>query len=197
MTLRATFSRIYRDNAWNGVESLSGPGSGDAATRRIREAIAQLVEDLGALSVLDVACGDGYWMPDVPGYLGIDVAPPAIARAQTLHPARAYRVADIRDGTWPAFDLVICRDAIQHLPLDDGVAVLEAIRRTRSRALLVSTYIDGENVDVGVGGAFRPDLTRPPFDLPQPERLICDGYAYETPELVRDPGKHLGLWQLR
>ena len=106
------FSDIYRDNRWNGVESMSGPGSGYAPTLYVAQAIEQLVIDINADSVLDVACGDGYWMPDLPNYVGIDVAPEAIALARKRHPGRTYEVSDIRDFPPRPFDLVIFRDAI-------------------------------------------------------------------------------------
>ena len=79
------FEDIYRINAWNGVESKSGPGSGPVATAHVAAAIVELVDELGARSVLDAACGDGYWMPDLPGYTGIDIAPEAIRIAQRRH----------------------------------------------------------------------------------------------------------------
>ena len=74
------WGRIYTENIWHGVESLSGPGSGSAATRHVAPAIVSLVERYGITSVLDVGCGDGFWMPDLPGYIGLDVSPVAIER---------------------------------------------------------------------------------------------------------------------
>lgn len=189
------FSDIYKRNSWNGVESLSGPGSGPTATKHVAPAILALVAELGITSVLDVACGDGYWMPDLPGYVGIDVAPEAIAKAQRRHRDRRYVVA----GAPPllAFDLVIVRDAIQHLSFADGLALLATIRETGSRWLLASTYLDVPNVDIATGDFYSPNLEAEPFSLGPPERLIFDGYGYADPDEIRDPQKHLGLWPLR
>jgi len=194
--MRETFSEIYRTNAWDGIESLSGPGSGPAATSRIKDQILEIVDALGIRDVIDVACGDGYWMPALPGYVGIDVAPEAIKRARKLHPTRTYVVGDVATMSLPRHDLVIARDVFQHLSFADGMALLSSILRSEPRYLLASTYAGGENVDVETGGAYCPDLTAPPFSLPRPERMIFDGYHYhETPE-IRDPRKHLGLWYL-
>lgn len=194
--MTGVFDRIYRDNVWNGVESRSGPGSDTAATARVAPAILALVDELGISSVLDVACGDGYWMPPLPGYLGIDVAGEAIARSRRRHPDRDYLVGNVAAIAPRPFDLVIFRDAMQHLPLGDGLAALEAIRASGSRWLLASTYVGGENVDVGVGDCYSPDLAVAPFSLGPPERLIFDGYRYDDPDAARDPRKHLGLWPL-
>lgn len=192
------FSEIYQRNGWNGVESLSGPGSGPAPTAPIAAAIEELVWRLNIQSVLDVGCGDGYWMPDLPGYVGIDVAPEAIELARSRHPDRAYLVTDVDDERIRAgrFDLVITRDAMQHLSFADGLALLEGIRRTRSHWLLGSTYVGGDNVDVATGECYSPDLSAAPFDLGPALELIVDGYGYEHPGEIRDARKHLGLWKL-
>lgn len=194
--MTATFDRIYRDNLWNGVESLSGPGSGPIATAHVSGQIVELAAELGVRSVLDVACGDGYWMPDLPGYVGIDVARAAVHAARQRHPDRHYRIGDIRRLRLAPADMVIVRDVIQHLSLDDGVEVIEAIRSGRHRWLLASTYIGGDNVDIETGDAYSPDLSAAPFDLGRPESVIFDGYTYHDPDAVRDPRKHLGLWAL-
>lgn len=194
------FDRIYRHNLWNGVESRSGPGSGSAATEPIARELVALVAELGIASVLDVACGDGFWMPNLPGYVGIDVAPEAIRLARARHPDRPYLVADARSlfdkFDIGGFDLVIVRDAIQHLPLEDGVDAIEAIVSSGSRRLLASTYQGGENIDIVAGDCFSPDLEAAPYSLGAPERLIFDGWTYHDSTAVRDPRKHLGLWSL-
>ena len=85
------FSRIYRDNAWNGIETRSGPGSHREPTRRVADAIVELVDWLGIRSVTNVGCGEDSWMPDLPGYIGLDVAPEAIEVAQRTTPTAHYR----------------------------------------------------------------------------------------------------------
>ena len=187
-----TFDTIYRTNAWNGDESRSGPGSGSIATARVKHQIVGLVKELKVKSVLDVGCGDGFWMPDLPGYVGFDVSRTAIALARTRHPDREYILH------WPAasFDLVITRDAMQHLSLEEGTLLLAMIYATGSSWLLASTYLGGENVDIVTGDAYSPDLEAEPFSMGPPERLIFDGYHYHETEELRDPRKHLGLWRL-
>jgi trans-aconitate methyltransferase len=165
--------------------------------------LATVLDITEAETVLDVGCGDGYWMPDLPGYVGIDVAPEAILAAEERHPDRAYSVADIRTYETDPFDLVIIRDAIQHMSLADGKATLEAIAATQSEWLLASTYLGTDNVDIPTGlderGHFTfysPDLQVAPFWLGPPRALFPDGYGYDKPGIVRDPRKMLGLWNL-
>lgn len=191
------FDRIYREGLWNGVESRSGPGSGTAATERVAHELAELVTMLGIRSVLDVGCGDGFWMPDLPRYVGIDVSAEAITRARRNHPERDYRLARLRDLAEPRmFDLVIARDAIQHCSFADGLDLLAAIRETGSHWLLASTYRGGENVDIATGACYSPDLEAAPFLLGSPELVIFDGYTYHDSGAVRDARKFLGLWPI-
>lgn len=194
--MSGVFDRIYERNAWHGRESLSGPGSGTASTTRLVPELLSLVARTGARSVLDAACGDGFWMPDLPGYIGIDLVPAAVERARARHPDRDLRVADIRRDALPAVDLVILRDALQHLPIADARAALANIARSGSRWLLASTYEGGANVDVTDGGDWCPDLGESPFDLPAPVARIFDGWGWEDPDEVRDARKWLGLWPL-
>jgi SAM-dependent methyltransferase len=196
--VRAIFDTIYRDNAWNGVESRSGPGSGDAATALLRAELVNLARELDVRSVVDAACGDGYWMPDLPGYTGIDVSAEAIELAQRRHPERRYLVGSLATVRIPTADLVIFRDALQHLSLNDGTAALARIIESGPRFLLASTYIGGLNEDITTGDAYSPDLMGQPFNLGEPDRLIFDGYHYHEhgTDAVRDPRKHLGLWSI-
>jgi SAM-dependent methyltransferase len=189
------FERIYRTNGWAGQESLSGPGSGTSATWRTAQALEELVASLGVRSVLDVGCGDGWWMPELPGYLGVDVSPTAIRRARHLHPGRRYRL--LRPGEpLPEAELVVSRDAVQHLPLEQGVELLRrCIHEARATWLLASTFVGGKNVPIEAGQAYSPDLEQPPFSLGKPEQLLPDGWAYDGSDQVRDPRKFLGLWR--
>lgn len=187
-----TFDRIYRDNLWNGEESRSGPGSGTSATAHLARNLDVLVEALDIESVLDVGCGDGFWMPDLPGYVGFDASRVAVMLARKRHPHRTF----VNRMPSQAFDLVILRDVIQHLPLADGCALLARIRATGSKLLLASTFAESDNVDVLPGEAFSPDMTAEPFSLGEPDWRFFDGYSYDGSAAVRDATKHLGLWRL-
>jgi len=192
------WSQIYRENIWNGTETLSGPGSNEVATRIAARDIVHVVSRFGFRTVLDAACGEGSWMPALPGYVGIDIAPEAIEKAKARHPDRVYLVGDVREIEMDKVDLVIMRDVIQHMTLEDGKAMLDAAFRL-GRFVLASSYIGGANTgiaeaDVLRGKAYDNDLTKPPFNLPQPKVAIPDGYEYNEPLRIRDQRKILGLW---
>lgn len=191
----SVFVNHYATNHWNGTDSLSGPGSSRVTTQHVVSALNLIERAIEPLSVLNVACGDDLWTPELPGYLGVDIVPQALERARGFHPNRRYQLADARDlSEYSTFDLAICRDAIQHVPIRDGARMIREIRE-HSRWMLVSTYILTDNRDVAEGEFYSPNLTAEPFDMPMPELLIFDGWDYGDGNRVRDPQKFLGLWR--
>ena len=188
------FDRIYEQHLWSGSESRSGKGAGQVARDLLAPAVSALVMDLGVRTVLDAGCGDGYWMPPLPGYIGLDVSAQAIALSRERHPDRVY-VHDI-GGPLPQCELVISRCVMQHMSLSDGVAHLVRIRESGARWLLATTYLRGKNMDmapegIAAGGGYWPDLQRPPFSMGLIVRSIPDGQTDDY-----DMGCLLALWAL-
>lgn len=188
------FERIYQEGTWG---EGSGPGSSPIATRNTAASLVALTHALGVYSVLDLGCGDGQWMPDLPGYIGLDPSPTAVRMHQQRHPDR--RVAWYPGNhVLPRAHLVLVRDVIQHLSLGDGIVVLSDALAASHRWLLATTYLGGSNVDIESGaGAYSPDLTVAPFGLGQPVAWIFDGWSYEDPDAIRDTQRFLGLWSAR
>ncbi len=70
------FAEFYRDNKWGDAESVSGAGSNLTQTAEVRRVLPGLLAELGCRSMLDVPCGDFYWMRLVPldvDYTGGDI----------------------------------------------------------------------------------------------------------------------------
>jgi SAM-dependent methyltransferase len=193
------FERIYERNWWNGTETRSGPGSTLWATELVAPAVAELVGRLrpAVRRVLDAGCGEGFWVPELPGYVGVDGSPSALKAARDAHPDRAYLLGDLRTGmpVLPRADLVLTRDAMQHLPLGDCARCLATFRDTGARWLLASTYLEGANVDVAIGDTYCPDLSAEPFSLGPPLETIPDGRTGDR-EQPPPATKVLGLWEL-
>jgi hypothetical protein len=165
---------------------------------RIAVAIQELCARLGVSSVADVACGEGFWQPSLPGYAGYDIAPEAIQAARKFHPDRDYAIADLRLDC-PYAELIICRDAIQHMTIRDGVKALENIKASGAKWLLASTYVEGAN-SIDRGGRYlyhEPNLEAPPYNMPPAMLFIRDGYDYEQGQAIRDWRKMLALWDLK
>lgn len=187
------FRNIFQRNAWNGDGTRAGPGSSMEATATLRTELPQRLSSMGVRSVLDAACGDSLWQPDLPGYVGIDIVREAVTVAQGAHSDRHYMVADIVSDDLPPADAILCRDVMQHLSFADGLGALKNFRRMGARWLIASTHDGGDNQDIETGGHYRIDLRAAPFDFGEPLWAIPDGMWNGG---LQWPGKMLACWEL-
>lgn len=193
------FTRHYETNFWASDESVSGPGSTEVETRRVREALPRIVAERHVTSMLDAPCGDFHWMKTVDlggvDYIGGDVVKPLIERNQETYgsPTRRFVHLDLTHDALPKVDLLFCRDCLFHLSFAQITAALANFRRSGSTWLLTTTHPASKaNVDIKTGEFRSLNLTGWPFDLPQPIELI-----YERPDAgFGDVDKALGLWRI-
>lgn len=192
--MEAIFSDIYRNNSWADPESVSGRGSTLGRTEAIRRELPALLNSVGAKSLLDAPCGDFNWMQYVNlgdiEYIGADVVPELIARNRDIerNTGRVFAVLNITRDELPEVDVILCRDCFIHFSFRDIHAAITNFKRSNSVFLLATTHINvRENVDIQTGDWRSVNLQLPPFNFPQPERLIV-----EDSEL----GKCLGMWKL-
>jgi SAM-dependent methyltransferase len=194
------FSRIYSAREWGDSESLSGPGSGLARTRGLREALPGLLRELDVGRLLDAGCGDFYWLRiaelPVREYVGVDVVPDLISRLVDMYsrPGRWFVHADITRDRLPLADFVLCREVLMHFPDEDVLAAITNMKRSRARWLLTTTFVERTANEVIELGAWRPlNLEAPPFNFPTPLRMFEDIPLVDY-ERFRD--KRLALWEL-
>jgi len=132
-------------------------------------------------------------MTELPGYVGVDIVPDAIEVATKRHPGRRYMVADICKDELPIVEAIICRDAMQHMSLADGLAAVSNFRPTGAAWLLASTHRDTVNENVSTGGYYQINMEAEPFCFGEPYLAIPDG-AWDGQN--RYPHKLLGIWPL-
>ena len=192
-SLERVFSRIHRHNLWGAKETVSGEGSTLARTAALRAQLPRLLKEIGAKSLLDAPCGDFNWMRQVDlrgiDYTGVDIVSGIIQRNQELYgsPYITFAVVDITRGPLPRADVILCRDALDHLSLRRVRRAIANFKSSGSRYLLATTHPSVQNTDIR-NGQWRPlDLTKPPFSFSQPLRTIVENQSR---------GKHLGLWRL-
>lgn len=197
---RQIFVTIFKKNFWRGSHSRSGAGSDLLQTRAIRKRLPQLVEELGIASLLDVPCGDLYWMSTVQlpvqCYVGVDIVEQLITlnRQKFGNEQRSFLVGDVRSDPLPRSDMVFCRDCFVHFSHADIERALSNIGATGARFLLTTTFTGRQaNSDIRTG-LWRPiNLEKPPFNLPPPLQIINE----ECTEGAGAYGdKSLGLWHL-
>lgn len=194
------FRYIYRHNLWGSSESVSGHGSEDAATALLRDEIPALLRRRAVRSIADVPCGDFGWLSrtelGVDSYFGGDIVPELVEhnRKSYARPSRRFEVLDLTRDPLPAADLVLCRDCLVHLDLEQIWAALRNIRASGATYLLITTFPELQvNVDAETGD-WRPlNFQLAPFGFPAPAELITEG-CLEGGGKYAD--KALGLWEV-
>lgn len=199
--LREKFSRIYTKNTFGGSDSRSGAGSDMIQTAVIRHELPKLLQELGVNCLMDAPCGDWFWMKEttlgVPSYVGIDIVEKIVEinNARFGGPGRKFLCLNLAEDPLPQSDLIFCRDCLVHLSFYDIRRVIANFQRSQSTYLLTTTFTDRrKNVDLVGKAVWRTlNLQAPPFNFPEPLRVINEGC---TEANGRFTDKCLGLWRL-
>jgi SAM-dependent methyltransferase len=195
---KRVFGQIADENGWNGTESISGPGSTMQSTAHLRAALPNLLGKYEVRTLLDIPCGDAYWISHALSersedfvYVGGDIVAKLIDtnRREKAGLGR-FEVLDLVSDNLPKADMVMVRDCLIHLPNRMVQKALANVKRSRSRYLLTTSYPGrAENIDIEVGG-FRPiDLQKPPFNLPDALETILETEGLSS-------GKCMALWDV-
>lgn len=194
-SLADRFAGIYERGIWTeGRNDVPGSGAGSTldATTSLRARLPGLLGELGAMSLLDVGCGDLHWMSklELPcPYLGIDIVPAVIERniAEFGNANRRFAVVNaVSDALAPA-DVVLCREVIFHLSFADARALLRNLLTCDCRwIMLTSDNATLFNADIESGGARILNLEIAPFRLGPPDQAIIENESY--------PGRRIGVW---
>ena len=198
MSREEAFTHIFRHNGWRGVDSRSGGGSDLAQTRRIISELPLLMKDFGIRSMLDLPCGDFYWMRhlDLQGidYIGGDIVSELISgNKQFESPNVTFELLDLLSSPLPRVDLIFCRDALVHFSFRDVFAALDNMVRSGSTFLLTTTFPrHRRNYEIRTGAWRTLNLELAPLGLRRPLRVLEEGCT----ESVRYADKSLGLWRI-
>jgi hypothetical protein len=193
------FTDIYRNNKWSGSDSVSGIGSDAVQTKVIVERIPSLLAEIGAGSVLDIPCGDFFWMQgvDLAGvtYVGADIVQDIVDANMRRYakPGVEFRRLDLTSDELPRAELVLVRDCLVHLSYEDIWRAIRNIRASGARYLLATTFPHRSNTNIPTG-RWRPlNLQAPPFDFPAPQLLINEGCTEADGKFT---DKSLALWRV-
>jgi len=178
--------RIYERNKKNKMESVSGTGSTLQVTKNFRNWLEKLIKEHDIKSILDVPCGDWNWMQhvDLSGihYLGCDIVPDLIKDNEEKYFFEDSKRSigftqfdiinqDISELPLHNFDLIICRDFLFHLTLEQASKVLDNFKKSGSKYLISTTFDVDSNADFSkeekeTGWSWRPiNLHQEPFNL--------------------------------
>jgi hypothetical protein len=201
LDLASRFERIVSTNMWGAATSVSGLGSEDDATAAVKEALPNLLDRIGARSLLDAPCGDASWIRNCSlgvSYTGIDIVPSLIAanviQAERGELAGDFLTADITKDALPCADVILCRDCLVHLSFENIGRVIKQFRASGARWMLATTFPGWEtNHDCEDGDWRALNFQSSPFFWPAPRELINErctegGGGWSD--------KSLGLWLL-
>lgn len=196
--IKKIFTDIFLNNEWGGEESVSGPGSSLEQTKILITQLPILFKQFDVKSILDIPCGDFYWMSNVDlnniNYIGADIVDKIIEANQNNYPKHSFLNLDIINSKLPKVDLIFCRDCLVHLPYDSIFKTIKNIKNSRSKYLLTTSFSEHDNVDMFLGG-WRPiDLCKEPFNLPKPIQIINENCT-EDNGMYKD--KSMYLWQIK
>jgi len=194
------FTDIYVTNAWNDPDTRSGTGSSIFSTTAIRKNLPNLFKHLNIKILLDVPCGDCYWirtmdLSAVNHYIGADIVPAMIDanKKQYGGATRTFICGDVVKDVFPQADLILCRDCLVHLSYQDALQAIQNFKKSGAKYLLATTFPRHGNTDIQTGGWRALNLEQAPFYFPAPIALINE-------ECLKDGGyfsdKSLGLWCL-
>ena len=202
---RKKFEAIYASKHWGDSASRSGPGSTLPYTTNVRRLLSAAWRTLNITKFLDAPCGDCNWLPRTQGfydvsYTGVDIVAHGIianARRHRHESNMRFLPLDLVSDELPkGQQMVLCRDALQHLPLEDGVAMIRNFERSKAEYLVTNWhFLSKGNEDVDVGGWFMVDVMRPPFNFSKPLFYTVDG-PDSTDEKGETNFKLIGLWKL-
>jgi SAM-dependent methyltransferase len=197
------FDRNYR----------SGGTSGDGSTIDVTTTYRHIIEEFIRLNdvkrVLDVGCGDWQFSRRIPWddygieYIGLDVSPHIVAQNNRdySHERRKFLViGDPKEvARYGDFDLIICKDAMQHMPNAVVSEYLDQFAKASRFCLLTNDAFPAINLneDIEAGGWRALDLRKPPFS--RKTSVIAEYVNYfsaEVPSYMEGPTyftKHVHL----
>jgi hypothetical protein len=193
------FDGIYKTNYWRG-ESRSGEGSDLVQTAIIREVLPSLLKSLDAKSMLDIPCGDYYWMQhvDLPvSYIGADIVQQVVKINNGKYSDAQHKFLhlDVCTDKLPQVDLIFARDLLVHLSYDDIRRAIQNMKGSGATWLLTTTFTRCDpNFDIQTGEWRTLNLQLTPFNFPEPVKIINEGCTQFNGDYS---DKNLGLWKLQ
>lgn len=196
--IEKVFSDIYKNNSWARPEYAVARGE-KPLEHKLMDDLPIFLHELGITSLLDCPCGAFQWMMkiDLTGidYLGGDIVTELIEKNKVYETKTIkFKRIDLLTDNLPKADLILCRDCLVHLTLDEAVAALKNIINSDIKYLLATTFTERSvNVDIPTGG-WRPlNLEIHPFNLGKPDKVMCEE-VIECDKEFKD--KALGLWDI-
>ena len=191
--VKQIFSQIYLNHSWASQESRSGWGSEIMYTLGIRKFMADFLISHRVNSIVDLGCGDFNWQKELNlkdiSYIGYDIVDELISSNNKSYAGenKTFICDDVIELDMPNHDLIICKDLFPHLNNYQILKILLNVKKSGAKYFIASSdYSHSEsNLDINTGEWRAVNLTKPPFNLPEPLCIIPNG------------GLNLALWYVQ
>ena len=195
------FTYIYNSKYWKGMNdgSLSGAGSNENTTHRIKHELQKFFVENDIKSVLDIPCGDWKWMSTMNfeniDYVGCDVVTEMINHNKKLYEKNNIKfvVQNLLKDDLPRADMIIVRDLLVHLDNSDIRQCLNNIKKANFKYIAITNYplLKSQLRDKFLGDKWRPiNLNINPFNLPKSDYNLDDTSNVQD----HDKDKYLSIW---
>jgi Methyltransferase domain len=207
---KQAFTTIYEKRIWGEAGDGSGTGSEELATIDLREVLKKFILKHDVRKMVDAPCGSFHWMPLLlrnlkhkhnltVNYTGYDVVQSVIEadkKAHAKNPAWQFHIADLTKVELPAeIDLILCRDALQHLSQSQVWQVLRVFQRANPRFLLIGAYLNQSNRNIETGDFDFINMMIAPFNL-QPKSIYCEENTDQDKHLFLYTQAQIQAWDL-
>lgn len=187
LDLAQRFELLDALGVYHHCDTMSGIGSTLEETTALRTALPALLRNFSVRSLLDVPCGDFNWLQHVPlehiDYIGADIVARIVEENNRLYASRKryFLRLDATKDRLPKVDLILCRDLLIHLSLDDISDVLDRFAASGAQWLFATHFSAVERNSDILSGDFRPvNLCLPPFRLPEPDVIVSERSRMEN-----------------
>lgn len=192
------FTSIFESNKWGDSDSRSGKGSSLDRTVEIREQLPDLLKQLDISSMLDIPCGDFFWMKELElplqQYIGADIVASLVQQnaQQYGNETISFLQLDLLQDSLPKTDAILCRDCLVHLCFEDIMQAIRNIKASGCAYLLTTNFPElGNNKDIVTGKYRSLNMQCSPFSWPEPLLEIVENKASE-----KRAKKCLSVWKV-
>ncbi len=195
------FTDIYTKNKWKDIYSFSGTGSNLEQTKTILNELPKLFVKYKIKSILDIPCGDFYWMKEFKfkdiKYLGGDIVPELVIKNNKKFSKKniKFKILDLTSDSLPYADLIFCRDCLVHLSYKDIFKSLNIIRKSNCKYFMTTNFLERiSNKDIATGSWRTINLCKPPFNFSEPIENLYENCT-EVNNSYKD--KVLSIWEVK